>query len=236
MLREILQKLPVEQRLRLRSHVQRVWALPYHRDLDRLARIYRTDKASTEHAYTRYYLRHLPPRRAVRSVLEIGVGGVNSKFGYASAFGGQSLRMWRDYFPHAEIVGLDIERKRVPGNRITVVQGSQDDPQLLARIAHEHGPFDVVIDDGSHVAAHLTASHAALFEHVRPGGVYVIEDLATAYIPAAGGGPPGTAGTSIELLKSAIDDVMRSHWDAASDRAAVDEVHVYDEIAFLVRH
>ena len=77
-------------------------------DLDALARLLGTDKSSYVHGYTRLYETHFASRRpTVRRLLEIGVGGINSWHGYETTEGGQSLRMWRDYFPNAEIVGID---------------------------------------------------------------------------------------------------------------------------------
>src|SRR5262245_51598009 len=76
--------------------------------LDPLARFYRTDKASGYHAYTRFYTRHLGPRRLRRNLFfEIGVGGYDDP-----RSGGASLRMWRDYLVRSRIVGIDIEEKQ----------------------------------------------------------------------------------------------------------------------------
>ncbi len=99
---------------------------------------------------------------------------------------GGSLRLWRDYFRKGTIVGLDRARVAVddPERRIQIYQGSQDDTALLTRIAREHAPagFDLIIDDASHVAALTRRSFWHLFEHhLKPGGLYVIEDWGMGY-------------------------------------------------------
>lgn len=230
-LRQLAQRLPEGPR----QSLKRASTLRYRGDLDRVARAYRTDKATTDHGYTTYYSRHLPPRGEVTRLLEIGIGGDTSWSGYDTTAGGASLRVWQDYYPKARIVGLDLHAKVVPGPRIVTERGSQDDPQVLAGIVERHGPFDVIIDDGSHVGRHQHASFAALFSALRPGGVYVIEDLATAYREDYEGGPPGTAGTSATLLQQSVDAVLRQHWQGGSRAPDVAELHVYDQIAFLTR-
>jgi hypothetical protein len=50
-------------------------------------------------------------------------------------------------------------------------------------LAAAEGPFDVVIDDGSHVSAHQITSFYFLFNHLRAGGFYVIEDIQTSFWP-----------------------------------------------------
>ena len=49
---------------------------------------------------------------------------------------------------------------------------------LRRLVADEFGdqPIDLVVDDASHLLGPTRASFNALFPHVRPGGVYVIED------------------------------------------------------------
>lgn len=195
-------------------------------DLDRVARGFETDKSSQVHGYTQYYARHLPRRRDVKALLEIGVGG------YSSSEGGHSIQMWGRYFDRANIIGIDVHDKQLTGPRISFERGSQDDPEFLAAVAERYGPFDVVIDDGSHIGRHVRASFSALLPHVKPGGWYVIEDLATAYHPDWEGGPPGTAGTQIELIKDLVDKVHDRHLPEAGPHQ-VDEVHVYNEIAFV---
>ncbi len=207
---------------------------PPTRRLDLPARFYGTDKSSRAHGYTRLYESHLASqRRRIKSVLEIGIGGVTSRTGFDTPAGGQSLKMWRSYFPHAHIVGIDIEPKAVRGRRISTECGSQGSPGFLRQVAEKYGPFDVIIDDGSHVAEHVVTSFETLFDHLKPGGVYVIEDLEHAYLTDYGGGPPGSQLGHMKLIKGLLDDVLRQHWDDSGSARAIASVHVYDEIAFV---
>lgn len=154
-------------------------------------------------------------------MLEIGIGGYESP-----TWGGASLRVWRDYFRRGHIHGLDIHPKQISERRLTTHQGDQSDLGFMAAFGVAHGPFDIVIDDGSHVNEHIRKSFAALFgEHLKPGGWYVIEDMATAYDPQFGGGEPGTTGTSTELVKGIVDAINLS--------GSVAELHVYKQLAFI---
>jgi hypothetical protein len=122
---------------------------------DRLARFYRADKSSLGHNHSPHYERHLGPRRFERILLlEIGAGGHRNRYA-----GGNSLHVWRDYFPRATIVGLDRFAKELPflGRRVHVIQGDQSSPDDLAQIIARFGPPDVVIDDGSHRGSDVIA-------------------------------------------------------------------------------
>jgi 2-polyprenyl-3-methyl-5-hydroxy-6-metoxy-1,4-benzoquinol methylase len=48
---------------------------------------------------------------------------------------------------------------------------------MIDEIAKKGGPFDFIIDDGSHVGQHITTSFKMLWQHLKPGGYYFIEDL-----------------------------------------------------------
>jgi len=99
---------------------------------------------------------------------------------------GGSLQLWRDYFPGGNIVGID---RRLPVNfndtdRISVYRGSQDDRDFLSRVAADTAPdgYDIIIDDASHIGALSKISFWHLFEdHLKPGGLYIIEDWGTGY-------------------------------------------------------
>lgn len=100
---------------------------------------------------------------------------------------GGSLLLWRDYFEKGIIVGLDINPCHVddPTGRIRIYQGAQQDTDLLDCIAREQAPecFDVIIDDCSHIGELTRISFWHLFEnHLKPGGIYAIEDFGTGYM------------------------------------------------------
>ena len=107
-------------------------------------------------------------------------------------------------------------------------QGDQSDESFLASLASRYGGFDIVIDDGSHIGAHVRASFRVLFPALRPDGWYVIEDLQTSYWDSHEGGPVGTPGTAVELIKSLVD---RTQADSATRDIA--ELHLFDCIAFI---
>jgi SAM-dependent methyltransferase len=99
---------------------------------------------------------------------------------------GGSLHLWRDWFPHGTIIGLDVNPVvlTAPMDRIRVYQGLQQDLATLTRIANEQAPdgFDVIIDDASHLGELTKVSFWHLFDrHLKPGGIYVIEDWGTGY-------------------------------------------------------
>ena len=166
--------------------------------LTELAQKHKTDKWGT-HRYTPHYeasLKHL--RDESFTLLEIGIGGFKTE-----GSGGNSLRMWRDFFPNATIVGLDIiDKSYVAGGRVEVYTGDQTDAELLQRIVDDHPDLKVVIDDGSHVSAHILASFKTLFPLLPMDGIYAIEDTQTSYWPDWGGQvDPEATGTSMHLVK-----------------------------------
>lgn len=135
---------------------------------------YDTDKAEHTH-YLRNYEEFFSQfvDRDVR-LLELGV------------YHGGSLQLWRDYFEQGLIVGLDLNPVTIddPTNRIRLYQGAQQDTELLDRIARDCAPegFDVIIDDCSHVGELTRVSFWHLFDnHLKSGGIYVIEDWGTGY-------------------------------------------------------
>jgi len=128
------------------------------------------------HYFTIYRAVFEARRRDRLRILEIGV------------LNGSSLKLWKRYFSHPEtlIVGVDIlEACRVydaPAEGIRVRIGSQADPAFLAEVVREFGPFDLIIDDGSHHSSHMIASFNHLFlDGLRDDGIYFVEDLHANY-------------------------------------------------------
>jgi hypothetical protein len=99
---------------------------------------------------------------------------------------GGSLQLWRDYFRLGVIIGIDIElpKQFVTGERIQVFEGSQSDESFLSEVAKKTAPegFDVIIDDASHIGELTKTTFWHLFDHhLKPGGLYAIEDWCTGY-------------------------------------------------------
>lgn len=132
--------------------------------------------------------------------------------------------MWKEYFPKAEIVGIDIvDKSSLAEDRITILQGDQSDPAFLEDLASRHGPFDVIIDDGSHICEHVIASFIGLFRSLAEDGIYAIEDLQTSYWERGYGGSSGSnrAGTTMTMLKSLVDGLNYAEFDIANYRPSL---------------
>lgn len=154
----------------------------HYKELDYYADVYRTDKGSKYHGYTKSYAQHLGPYRTeVRRLLELGLGDINSLNRE-----GESLYMWEAFFPYASIEGIDNDPKKLypenSDNRIyTYCRDQTDDLSDL-------GMYDVIIDDASHIKENTLISFQNLFYQVNPGGFYIIEDVvAPAFWPGWGG-------------------------------------------------
>lgn len=207
-------------------------------DLGELSTRYLSDKWGGLHWFTPHYERHFGAlRHEPLRILEIGVGGFEGR-----STGGGSLLMWRRYFPRAVFFGMDIfDKSALDQPRVKTLQGDQNNTEWLTGIAREHGPFDIIIDDGSHVNPHVLHSFKVLFDHLRVGGTYVIEDMWTSYCPGYGGDDVGVAGpgTSIGLVKKLVDALHHEeHHEAAGvagDRLAstLSGLHVYRNLAFI---
>jgi hypothetical protein len=140
--------------------------------LDRLAKAYGTDKSSEIHNYCVKYEKYIPFKRYDKiNILEIGV------------LDGKSLSTWKEYFYRANILGIDInpDCKKYEEPRISVEIGSQDDGKFLSRTWQQYGPFDMILDDGSHMNEHVIYSFEHLWGSVKSGGVYIVEDCGTSY-------------------------------------------------------
>ena len=136
------------------------------------------------HTYADYYSRQFSHcRDSVKNVFECGIGTNNVKV--ASSMGvngapGASLRVWRDYFPNALIVGADIDREILfEEDRIKTLYVDQLNPESIADFWNlvNIDNFDFMIDDG----LHTFEAGSTLFNHsisrLASNGIYVIEDV-----------------------------------------------------------
>jgi hypothetical protein len=142
-------------------------------ELDELFKKYPTDKSPLRTNYTHMYEYHLKPiKNDIKKILEIGVAR------------GGSVASWRDYLPNAMVYGIDINPncKNFEEERIKISIGDASDEKFIENFIKENGSdFDVIIDDGSHFMSHYKKSFDLLFDHVKPEGFYVFEDLGVCY-------------------------------------------------------
>jgi hypothetical protein len=138
---------------------------------------------------------------------------------------GGSLEIWAKYFASARfLIGCDIDPAcaalAFDDPRISIVIGPVNSPPAYREIL-SRGPIDVFIDDGSHRSHDIINSFCNYFRNVRPGGIYIIEDLHCAYFRDWGGGlraPTGAMG----FLRLLVDGLHHSYWkDEASFEAQV---------------
>ncbi len=162
--------------------------------LDELAIKYGTDKSSKCHNYTAVYEQMFGAiRKDELKILEIGIAT------------GASLRTWLEYFPNAEVYGIDITFDHLydmmDNDRLKLYKGNQSDKDFLDSIGID---FDIVIDDGSH----RVEDQIFTFKHLWPNTrmVYVIEDVYSSYLFRYGGGYR-RSGTAVEFFKDLVDDV-----------------------------
>jgi hypothetical protein len=172
-------------------------------ELSQLALKHGTDKWN-HHFYTDHYHEHLQHfRESEIKLLEIGVGGYEHP-----DRGGESLRMWSEYFPHASIFGIDYFDKseiKVPA-RTKILKGSQSDIPFLKEVYNQMGGIHVVIDDGSHKCQDIITSFQFLFPLLDKNGIYIIEDTETSYWEDYGGSFNLYAkNTTINFFKDFID-------------------------------
>lgn len=145
------------------------------RTLSEIAISYKTDKGPTYHNFVEFYERYFESIRFdVKKILEIGIGPEE----------GSSLLMWRDYFENAMVYGIDIKdfKEQYDGKgNVKTFQMDQGDRESLINFVTEHGPFDIIIEDGSHMQHHQQLNLAWLYPYVKKGGFFVIEDLYFSY-------------------------------------------------------
>jgi SAM-dependent methyltransferase len=154
---------------------------------------------------------------------------------------GGSLQMWKRYFgPHATIVGIDIlpECKAYQEDQIEVRIGPQQDTRFLQAIIDEFGQPDIVLDDGSHMMSHVAKTFEFLYPRVAKNGIYMVEDLHTAYWEEYEGGFR-RPGTFIELCKGMLDELNADHTRDAFPPTEFTKttlaMHFYDSVAVFER-
>lgn len=129
---------------------------------------YKTDKVHG-HNYMAAYEHHFAPFwDQPIAVMEIGIEH------------GHSMEMWQELFTHpdAKIVGFDLgDCKQPPWERVRYYKGDMKEGKDFEPVFKENGRPTIIIDDASHKAHDSMPAFAFLYEHLLPGGLYVVEDI-----------------------------------------------------------
>jgi hypothetical protein len=125
------------------------------------------------HRYVDVYRAAFGALGPVSDVLEFGVAE------------GHSIRWLADCFAQTRIVGADLTPEQ-PGwpqdERIRYVQVDQGDRRAVAAMFAGLGRrYDVIIEDGSHVPSHQATCLVEGLGFLRPGGLYILEDVHTSH-------------------------------------------------------
>jgi SAM-dependent methyltransferase len=130
-----------------------------------------TKSASLYELYDRYFA-ELEERSI--TLLELGV------------YTGESIKVFASYFKNGKIIGVDLEDRGADfsGYRnVVFALGDQRNAEQLNQICATHAPdgVDIIIDDASHYGSWSLMSYSVLYPHLKPGGLYVVEDWTTGY-------------------------------------------------------
>ena len=160
------------------------------KSLEEISKQYRSDKGAVYHNYLEIYEKYFSKyRTTLENFLEIGL------------WEGESIRMWRDYFAVGNLVGadiLDLSHITLPNTQIHLCDQSNRE-HLEDLITKTYNQFDIIIDDGGHMMHQQQITLATIFKYLKPGGVFVIEDLHTSGHPSYT--RPGDTNT-LEMLHS----------------------------------
>ena len=158
------------------------------------------------HGYQRFYYpilikyQHQPIR-----FLEIGVAD------------GTSMVIWKKFFSRPNhIYGIGYKNdqtkyKQEIDSTMTVFMGDQSNKSFLTQFLHDtKGDFDIIVDDGSHVPSHVITSFEMLWDAVKPGGYYIVEDIETSYWNkkmSIYGYSLEKEGSAVDYFKRLVDEV-----------------------------
>lgn len=138
--------------------------------LEEISLGYKSDKGAIYHNYLEIYEKYFNKyRNSLENFLEIGL------------WEGESIRMWRDYFNVGNLVGADIlDLSHIELKDTTILVGDQSVRADLESIVEKsYNEFDIIIDDGGHMMHQQQITLGHMFKYLKPGGVFVIEDLHT---------------------------------------------------------
>ena len=145
--------------------------------LNYLGYLYGTDKANIlkgtdgsfrfAHDYLRHYESLFRDKNKTYKICEFG------------CYKGASLRMWKEFFPNAQIVGVDIDNdaKRIQEDRISILIGDSSQSETAKTILNDFGKLNLIIDDASHAWGSIRLTFERMWDVLDTEGIYIIEDI-----------------------------------------------------------
>ncbi len=129
---------------------------------------------------------------------------------------GGSLEVWSRYFPRARtLTGCDINPRcaglQYADPRVQVIVGNANEQATFQRIAARSPAFDLIVDDGSHRTNDVVSSFLTYFPLLKPGGIYIAEDMHCAYWEEYGGGVLNDR-SSAAFFRRLMDTVNSDHF------------------------
>jgi hypothetical protein len=203
-------------------------------NLNELANLHISDKGDTHghrHNFAQIYETYFHPLKEKSiNILEIGVCD------------GASLKMWYDYFPNVNIIGLDILPKNEYENdriKIGILDQSKRThlDEFINYCKENNFTFDIIIDDGSHHMDDQQITLSYMFNVLNSKGIYILEDLHTSL--AKNGTPlyykpveiyPNRENSTLFYLQNYknIDSVYLNQEENAHLRKNIEKINIYD--------
>jgi len=98
-----------------------------------------------------------------------------------------SLYALREYFPNAEVYGIDVQDDVMLNNEARIVTALADSTSSVAmasamsKFGCKSECFDVIIEDALHTEKAQLSTLTNIFAQLKPGGIYVAEDVQPDY-------------------------------------------------------
>jgi SAM-dependent methyltransferase len=152
-------------------------------------------------------------------------------------YSGGSLEMWRSYLgPKCQVYGVDIEPacRAYEKENVRVFIGDQEDRSFWKTVKDKVPIVDIVIDDGGHLPEQQIVTLEELLPHLRPGGVFLCEDI------------HGDGNEFAAYVRAVADQLNTIRWDSPDHnqalaaiptplQQAVSSVHLYPFVAVIDR-
>ena len=119
---------------------------------------------------------------------------------------GGSLFIWQKLFPHAKIIGIDlnVECKKFEKDGFIIEIGDQSSQEFWKNFFYKHQNVDIIIDDGGHTNTQQISTAISCIPFIKDGGILVTEDVMCSYFFNFGN---PSKYSFINFCKKIIDDI-----------------------------